>query len=121
MIHPFEPVSIRDWALTEFSAAPGIVILPQNRTEAILHDAVLHTNQSDVRFGHGLVGFTPDADSVQVRVEPQDGPPYELRASFLVGCDGPHSTVRRWSLSPPRTKPSGGRSFSRTSIATPIC
>ncbi len=87
--------------IAEFTAVPPAVILPQNRTEAILHDTLIETGGADIRFGQRVSGFTQDAEGVDVRVERRGGDQYSLRASFLVGCDGPHSTVREtlgWSL-----------------------
>lgn len=87
-------------ALADVTAYPGILILPQDRTEALLA-AHLDDRGVEVRRGHRVVGFDASADGVRVRVEPPDGPPYTVDAGWLVGCDGAHSRVREvlgWPL-----------------------
>jgi 2-polyprenyl-6-methoxyphenol hydroxylase-like FAD-dependent oxidoreductase len=44
--------------------------------------------------GHEVAGFEQDADGVTVAVTGPDGD-YQLRARFLVGCDGGHSGIRK--------------------------
>jgi 2-polyprenyl-6-methoxyphenol hydroxylase-like FAD-dependent oxidoreductase len=47
-------------------------------------------------YGWRLVGFTDSGDSVNAEVERvQDGAKARIRASYLVGGDGPHSFVRQ--------------------------
>ncbi|SEH02789.1 2-polyprenyl-6-methoxyphenol hydroxylase [Nonomuraea solani] len=48
----------------------------------------------EIRRGHELRGFTQDSEGVTLKLAGPDGP-YELRARYLVGCDGAHSTVRK--------------------------
>ncbi|MGK5552020.1 FAD-dependent monooxygenase [Actinomadura kijaniata] len=71
---------------------PYTLALPQARTEELLERHALSLG-ADVRRGHRVTGFTEDPAGVTVRVEGPDGP-YELRAAYLVGCDGTRSTVR---------------------------
>jgi 3-(3-hydroxy-phenyl)propionate hydroxylase len=49
----------------------------------------------DVRFSHTVTGFTQYDDHVDVDVEHADGSQEVIRASYLVGCDGGRSAVRR--------------------------
>lgn len=49
----------------------------------------------DVRFSHTVTGFTQFDDHVDVEVELADGAQEIIRASYLVGCDGGRSVVRR--------------------------
>jgi 3-(3-hydroxy-phenyl)propionate hydroxylase len=49
----------------------------------------------DVRFSHTVAGFTQHDDHVDVTVETPDGSTETIRASYLVGCDGGRSTVRK--------------------------
>ncbi len=49
----------------------------------------------DVRFSHNVTGFTQHADHVDVAVELGDGSREVIRASYLVGCDGGRSVVRK--------------------------
>ncbi len=80
--------------LEAITSAPGVLILPQDRTEALLHDAARETGRVDLRFDHRVTGFVEDADGVTVSAGRSSGERVELRARYLVGCDGPHSTVR---------------------------
>lgn len=86
--------------LADLTAAPGLLIIPQNRTEALLREHVRARGMADVRFGHEVSGFVEHEDGVSVSVASSSGP-YQLGGQFLVGCDGAHSTVRRalgWPL-----------------------
>jgi 2-polyprenyl-6-methoxyphenol hydroxylase-like FAD-dependent oxidoreductase len=80
--------------LVRTTSAPGVLILPQNRTERILLDHARASGLADVRFGHRVSGFEQDADGVTVAVDAQGGQGKRLRGDYLVGCDGAHSTVR---------------------------
>jgi 2-polyprenyl-6-methoxyphenol hydroxylase-like FAD-dependent oxidoreductase len=48
-----------------------------------------------VRFGCELITFTQDANSVIAVVQAKDAAEETIRASYLVGCDGGSSTVRK--------------------------
>lgn len=48
-----------------------------------------------VRFGTELVDFEHDAEGATATVRSLDGETSEIRADYLVGCDGGGSTVRR--------------------------
>lgn len=97
-----EPQAVIDLgSLARLSAVPGLLILPQDRTEALLLEQVTERALTDVRFGHEVAGFHQDETGVVVRIAPDGDEPYELRGSYLVACDGPHSTVREqlgWKL-----------------------
>ncbi|HXH84915.1 MAG TPA: FAD-dependent monooxygenase [Candidatus Tectomicrobia bacterium] len=80
--------------LDEMTAAPGLLVLPQNRTEAVLRDHVVVHGLAELRFGHRVAGFEQGEAGVAVLVEPATGTPYRIEAEFLVGCDGAHSVVR---------------------------
>ncbi|MET9559799.1 FAD-dependent monooxygenase [Streptomyces tauricus] len=71
---------------------PYTLALPQARTEELLEEHALALGATIVR-GHRVSGFTEDAGSVTVQVQGPNGS-YELRAAYLVGCDGTRSTVR---------------------------
>ena len=57
----------------------------------------LHGDKSefDVRFSHTVTGFFQHDDHVDVTVKTPDGATESIRASYLVGCDGGRSTVRK--------------------------
>jgi 2-polyprenyl-6-methoxyphenol hydroxylase-like FAD-dependent oxidoreductase len=85
--------------LENFTAAPGLLILPQDQTERLLLEEV-RSAQQEVRFGHELLHFTQDENGVTARIRGESGE-YSVDAKFLVGCDGAHSHVReilRWKL-----------------------
>ncbi|MGN2638354.1 FAD-dependent monooxygenase [Nocardia takedensis] len=67
--------------------------LPQWRAERLL-DGWATGSGADVRRGHTLVDYTADESGVTVTARSPEGE-YELRAAYLVGCDGGDSTVRR--------------------------
>ncbi len=49
----------------------------------------------DVRFSHTVTGFTQYDDHVDVSYETADGTKETIRASYVVGCDGGRSVIRR--------------------------
>ncbi|MEV5347752.1 FAD-dependent monooxygenase [Streptomyces achromogenes] len=67
--------------------------VPQHRTEAVL-GAWLDELGVQVRRGRELVALTAGEDGVLLGIEGPDGPE-QLRAGYLVGCDGGRSTVRK--------------------------
>jgi 2-polyprenyl-6-methoxyphenol hydroxylase-like FAD-dependent oxidoreductase len=76
------------------TATPGVLILPQDRTEALLLDLVRARGLADVRFGHEVTAVREDADGVAVAARDGEGHAHEIRGAFLAGCDGAHSRVR---------------------------
>lgn len=68
---------------------PIPVSLPQATTEQVLREVVQRSG-GHIEFGKCLESFTQDDDGVTARLT--DGE--EIRAGWLVGCDGAHSTVR---------------------------
>jgi 2-polyprenyl-6-methoxyphenol hydroxylase-like FAD-dependent oxidoreductase len=79
--------------LADEADRPGILILEQGRTEALLLDAVRTTGMCDVRFGAEAVDLVSDAGGARLTIR-EDGVHHELAADFLVGCDGASSFVR---------------------------
>jgi bifunctional hydroxylase/dehydrase len=69
-------------------------IVPQRRVEAALAERVAELGV-EIRRGHELVGFTQDEEGVTASVRTVDGGEYEVRGSYLVGCDGSRSAVRK--------------------------
>ena len=53
------------------------------------------TQPFDVRFSHTVTGFEQFDDHVMVDAELADGSTETFRGSYLVGCDGGRSTVRK--------------------------
>lgn len=67
--------------------------VPQADTEAMLQAWATELG-ADVRRGHELQELVAREDQVEAEVASPDGP-VRFRASYLVGCDGEHSTVRQ--------------------------
>ncbi|MFC3979719.1 FAD-dependent monooxygenase [Streptosporangium jomthongense] len=65
----------------------------QSLTETVLETWVRELGV-DVRRGHELVSLTDGGDRVEVRLRGPGGD-HTLTASYLVGCDGGHSQVRK--------------------------
>lgn len=70
-----------------------LLAVPQLRLEQILEQRARELG-TRLRRGHALAGLTQDATGVTAHVDGPDGR-YDLRAAYLVGCDGAHSTVRK--------------------------
>jgi 3-(3-hydroxy-phenyl)propionate hydroxylase len=49
----------------------------------------------DVRFSSAVAGFTQHADHVDIVVDHKENGRETIRASYLIGCDGGRSTVRK--------------------------
>lgn len=70
--------------------------VPQDHLEPVLLEHVTERG-GVVRFGTELIRFEVDGDGLRVRLRRRSGtaPEYDVRARYLVGADGPRSTVRR--------------------------
>lgn len=66
--------------------------LPQEQTEAVLREAFQRLG-GEVEFGRTLTGLDQRGGGVRATLDTPDGPEH-LAASWVVGCDGAHSTVR---------------------------
>jgi 2-polyprenyl-6-methoxyphenol hydroxylase-like FAD-dependent oxidoreductase len=71
------------------TAYPFTLMLPQDQTEQILTDR-LHQLGGHVRRGAPVTGVRQDADGVTATLATGE----TIRAKYLVGADGMHSTVR---------------------------
>ncbi|MQA92003.1 MAG: hypothetical protein GEU90_17565, partial [Gemmatimonas sp.] len=84
--------------LTSFRAPdtrfPFILFLSQAETERILNE---HLTAQGVQVERGieLVRFSASEHAVDCTLRDRDGREQQVRARYLVGCDGAHSTVRR--------------------------
>lgn len=71
--------------------------IPQGQTEAVLEDWADELG-ADIRRGWEFVSLADgflDGDAVEITVRTPEGEERPLRASYLVGCDGGSSRVRR--------------------------
>jgi 2-polyprenyl-6-methoxyphenol hydroxylase-like FAD-dependent oxidoreductase len=87
---PFGPVPLRFPAGTP--SPLEMVAIPQPRMERVLQERAVELGV-EIRRGHEVRGLAPDADGVDLDVRGPDGD-LRLRAGYVVGCDGAHSTVR---------------------------
>ncbi len=77
------------------TAYAGMLLIPQDRLEHILLDEVLATGLCEVRFDHQFVWYEDASDHIVVSFVDDHQLQTATTVSFLVGCDGAHSTVRR--------------------------
>jgi bifunctional hydroxylase/dehydrase len=68
--------------------------LPQSQTEAMLAGWCADIGVK-FRRGYECVGLTADDDGVTAKIKGPKGRREQLRATYLVGCDGGRSTVRK--------------------------
>ena len=71
---------------------PYTLLVPQNVTEKVLNDRLLELGGSVVR-SKTLTSVVQDADGVTARFDEGD----VIRARYVVGADGIHSTVREYA------------------------
>ena len=67
---------------------------PQYVLEELLRDVVDELDACTLAVGHRVVGLTQEADHVVVETADADGMPMTITADYVVGGDGPRSTVR---------------------------
>jgi len=72
---------------------PYTLMIPQNRTEAILLDRLRELG-GQVHRPFAVADLRQDGAGADVTVTREDGPPQSIRARYVVGADGMHSTVR---------------------------
>lgn len=70
-------------------------LVSQYALEPVLKEAADSTPNVTVSFGHEITGFDQDEDGVTVRAIGAGGVEQAYRASYLVGCDGGSSLVRK--------------------------
>jgi len=73
---------------------PAFINLQQYYAEGFLHERAEADPRIALRWKSKVTGVTPVDDGVVVTVETPDGP-YQLRADWLVACDGSRSPVRK--------------------------
>ncbi|MBO0830501.1 MAG: FAD-dependent monooxygenase [Actinobacteria bacterium] len=66
---------------------------PQTWFDPILRDFAVTTGNAELRYATRLTSFVQDAGGVTATLRDATGT-HQLRARYLVGCDGFHSTVR---------------------------
>jgi 2-polyprenyl-6-methoxyphenol hydroxylase-like FAD-dependent oxidoreductase len=73
---------------------PFMLVMPQRQTENILADA-LKTHGAQTEWCSTLTGIEQTAEGVVATIQGGDGRQERVRAAYLLGCDGAHSSVRR--------------------------
>jgi 2-polyprenyl-6-methoxyphenol hydroxylase-like FAD-dependent oxidoreductase len=75
------------------TAYPYLLFLSQAHTERVLAD---HLSALDITVERGveLAGLQQDPEGVTAALRHDDGHEEQIRARYVVGCDGAHSTVR---------------------------
>lgn len=84
---PFGPLTLR---LGLLGGPLHVLPIPQRRLESLLEERAVRLGAT-IRRGHEVTAFEQDQDGVTVRGESN----VDLRARYLVGCDGAHSLVRK--------------------------
>lgn len=69
--------------------AQQMYIEPILRAQAEQHRSV------ELRFGHRAVAMHDEGERVRLQIQDRDGNAWSLNARYVVGCDGPHSMVRK--------------------------
>ena len=69
------------------------VLIPQSMTEKLLEERLLQLGAA-VHRETELVSFEQSEEEVQCLLRDADGEPKNVKAKYLVGCDGAHSAVR---------------------------
>ena len=92
--------------LTDFDGAFGLTTkrddrfaeggqqVPQPVVEEVLRAHLAGQPGVDLRFGHAATALTQDADGVTVTICRDGGAEYQLRARYVLGCDGASGVVR---------------------------
>lgn len=70
-------------------------VISQYSLEPLLREHAEKLENVEVLFGHQLVEFSQDVSGVTSIIESLDGRRFEVRSSYLVGCDGGRSIVRK--------------------------
>ncbi|WP_169787069.1 bifunctional 3-(3-hydroxy-phenyl)propionate/3-hydroxycinnamic acid hydroxylase [Hyalangium minutum] len=85
------PIHELDFGLSH----PALSFFNQPQLEGVLRKGLERFPHAELRLGHELVSFTQDADFVTTQIQDRrTGRSREVRARYLLGCDGSHSTVR---------------------------
>lgn len=72
---------------------PAFINLQQYHFEEYLIDRLRELDPAAIRWRHKVIGVTPQADHVALRVETPDGV-FDMECEYLIACDGCHSPIR---------------------------
>jgi 2-polyprenyl-6-methoxyphenol hydroxylase-like FAD-dependent oxidoreductase len=79
---------------TNYTLYQTMYTLSQNETERILAEK-LDKRGVHIERGVAVTDLSPDERGVSVSVRTRDGAMEQIRCSWVIGCDGAHSTVRK--------------------------
>lgn len=68
--------------------------VPQPVVEEVLRTHLAAEPGVELRFGHAATGLRQDGDGVLVTVRDENGAEYQIRARWVLGCDGASGVVR---------------------------
>lgn len=88
-----EPVYQFDMLPVKDQKRPGFINIQQYYIEEYLLDGCRALPNIDIRWGHRVDAAAPDPDGVTLTVG-TDKRSYDLRAEWVIACDGAHSTMR---------------------------
>ena len=74
-------------------AEPGQQV-PQPVVEEVLRARLAGCAEAELRFGHVVTALAQDDDGVTVTARDEAGTEYQLRARYVLGCDGASGVVR---------------------------
>src|SRR5215472_13089006 len=73
---------------------PYVLQYEQYKLTASIAAEYANASDFDVRFSHGVIGLVERADGVEITYASPDGEE-RLAASYVIGCDGGRSTIRK--------------------------
>jgi 2-polyprenyl-6-methoxyphenol hydroxylase-like FAD-dependent oxidoreductase len=76
------------------SRFPYLLVIPQYETERVLEERAKRAG-ADIRHGSEVTGLSQHPGAVEVKVRQDGNPDRVVRAGWMVGADGIHSTVRQ--------------------------
>ncbi|MBP7240898.1 FAD-dependent oxidoreductase [Amaricoccus sp.] len=89
-----DPVYRYDTRPLKDQKRPGFVNIQQYYIEEFLVEALAELPNVELRWGHKVEAVTPMNDGVDLHVTAASGT-YDLRAEWVIACDGSRSTMRR--------------------------
>lgn len=100
LVHlPYDSVAAAQEALAKVEdtsqPAEAYQLISQYTLEPLLKAECETRPEIAVLYDHGFEGFVEDPAGVTVQTRRGDGTPVEIRAKYLVGCDGGRSDVRK--------------------------
>lgn len=89
----------RELGRISFKNCPGphnyILSCPQFYTEEILRDEIMELNPDALLTGTEFIRFSEEGEFVITKYKDSDGQTKATKSSFLIGCDGKNSAVRK--------------------------